>query len=463
MHMAGQHRKTIATALVAIAVSVTLVLGQATGAAMHSLVTLVNTVIGIGGSSDPLSERLPAKLNQTVVPPGYTYIASAYPATLDMTDSVRVGMPVLRDHVTTTMTTTSGKILVAGYSEGSLLSEQLKRELASSSDPPSPLDLSFLQIGTPFIPNGGIFARFPGLSIPGIIPGISIPGMGPTEPTQYNTTYVINEYDPYGDFPAYFNPVALLNTLLAHNYAHKDNSYDPLDPQAEGNYVKVVENSAGGFDTYILAPNSRLPLLGPIRDIAARLGLTNVSERLLGAIEPLLRVIIDMAYTDRENLYPEVRTPFSLFTPPHKIVEALNAVPGAVREGLENLTGKKPTPVAPSTEVTTAIDDAPPATTALRSVPDPAPAPTPVIESDDKPDAKTELPAPTTAKKKPKAGPLERALRGTIRTVFGGKKPAAGTPGPDTATPDSTDEGPRTAPDTGGSDQDNRDAGAEAA
>jgi diacyltrehalose acyltransferase len=448
--MAGQRRRTLTTALVAIAVSVALVLGQSTGAAMHSLVTLVNTVIGIGGGKDNMSARLPIKLNNTVVPPEYRYIGSAYPATLDMTTSVRVGMPVLRGHLSDTFRDSPGPIIVGGYSEGALLVEQLKREVAASSNPPSREILSFLQIASPFIPNGGIFARFPGLNIPGIIPGVAIPGMGPAEPTQYDSTYVTKEYDPYGDFPAYFNPVALLNTLLGHQYAHVDTSYNPLDPQAEDNYVTVVKNSAGGFDTYILAPSRHLPLLGPIRDIAARLGVTKVSERLLGAIEPLLRIIVDMAYTDRENLKPGVRKSFSLFTPPHKIVEALHAVPGALTEGLENLVGKKRTPVAPSTALAAADDDNAPT---LRSVPDLTPAPE--IESDAKSDAKSEFATTTVKKKKPVAGPLERALRGTIRTVFGGKKPAAETTVPDTTTPDSSDDS--------GSDQDSRDGGAEAA
>lgn len=421
--MAGAHRRAFTTALAAIVLALALIGGHAT---TGPLVGLVNTVIGVGGSSDPVSERLPAKLNQTVVPPGYTYLGTAYPATLNMDHSVRVGMPVLHQQ----LATTSGKVLVAGYSLGALLVERLKRDVAASADPPSRLDLSFLQIATPFIPNGGIFARFPGFFIPNIVSA-----MGPAQPTQYDTTYIVNEYDPYGDFPAYFNPVALLNAALAHHYAHLDTSYDPMDPQDEANHVKVVQNSAGGVDTYILVPNPRLPLLGPVRDVAHHLGLTPVTERLLGAIEPLLRVIIDMAYTDREYLNPDVRTPFSMITPPHKIREALLAVPGAVREGLENLLGIERTPVTPPA--------APPVSATIAQ---PAAAPEP--EPEDETAAEDELESPPAVEKKPGGGPVI-TLKDSPRSAFGGNRMS-----PRTA------QSPARSSETG---QDSRDRGAEAA
>ena len=435
--MAGSRLRTLTTALFAVVVSIALVCGQAIGAnGFGPLVGLVNTVIGIGGSSDPLSERLPAKLNNTVVPVGDTYIGTEYPASLNLDRSVRIGMPVLHQH----LVTTSGKVLVAGYSLGALLVEQLKRDVAESDEPPSPLDLSFLQIATPFVPNGGIFARFPGIAIPDVVSP-----MGPGQPTQYNTTYVVNEYDLWGDFPAYFNPVAILNAVLGHEYAHVDNWYDAVDPTAAANHVKVVTNSAGGTDTYVLVPASRLPLLGPLRDLAHHLGVSAGAERLLGAIEPLLRVIVDMGYTDRLNLNPEVRKPFSLFTPPHKIAEALNAVPGAVREGLENLLGITRTPAAPAV--------APPAAAAaVQPASQPASVPESAVQSETAPEDEAtsddaELETPPSTRKTP-GGPVV-TLRDGPRSAFGGNRTA-----PKTA------QSPARSQKSG---QDTRDAGAEAA
>lgn len=59
-------------------------------------------------------------------------------------------------------------------------------------------------------------------------------------------------------------------------------------------------------------------------------------EPELDLIEPALRVLIDMGYTDRENLNPATPTRFSLITPPKKIIGAAAALPGAVEDGVEN-------------------------------------------------------------------------------------------------------------------------------
>lgn len=435
--MAESRLRTLTATLFAVVVSIALVCGQALGVGgFRPLVGLVSTVIGVGGSSDPLSERLPAKLSNTVVPVGDTYIGTEYPASLNLDRSVRIGMPVLHQH----LVTTSGKVLVAGYSLGALLVEQLKRDVAASDDPPSPLDLSFLQIATPFVPNGGVFARFPGIAIPNVVSP-----MGPGQPTQYNTTYVVNEYDLWGDFPAYFNPVSILNAVLGHEYAHVDTWYDAVDPTDPANHVTVVPNSAGGTDTYILVPASRLPLLGPLRDIAYHLGVSAPAERLLGLIEPLLKVIVDMGYTDRLNLNPEVRTPFSLFTPPHKIVEALNAVPGAVREGLENLLGIKRPPVAPSATAQSATAPQPDVQTETVQTEDVQTDATAEDETTSEDDEQLET--PPTVKKTP-GGPVV-TLRDGPRSAFGGNRT-----GPKTA------QSPARSEKSG---QDSRDGGAEAA
>ena len=69
----------------------------------------------------------------------------------------------------------------------------------------------------------------------------------------------------------------------------------------------------------------------------------------------MLRLLVDMGYTDRENLNPEVPVKFSLITPPARIIETIAQVPGALGQGVNNLTtggGSLPTsipaPVAPT-------------------------------------------------------------------------------------------------------------------
>lgn len=330
-----------------------LVLGHAI--VPNTAVALANSVIGAGGRDDVHAERVPAKLSGTVIPDGYGYRPVTYPATLDLAGSRDVGaaamLAALRD------LDDDGHLIVVGYSEGTLVAERVRRDLQTKAVHPAPgedwvpdrTQLSFVMVGSPFTPNGGMYGRFPGFSVPFVIDAV-----GPSEPTRYDTVYHTLEYDPYGDFPAYFNPLALLNSALAVQYAHPDRTYDPLDPTTAPIASTTVTNGAGGTDTYVLYRNLHLPLLAPLRDLAARMGLTRFTEPVLGAVEPLLRLAVDMAYTDRTYADAARHVPFSFVTPTSRIVETLMAVPGAVSQGIANATsGARPTPqsrVAPAPE-----------------------------------------------------------------------------------------------------------------
>lgn len=298
-----------------------------TGVFLGLIHTSLGTVIGIGGRGDPTSANIPAKLNDTVVPPGYTYDPINYPASIQLSASTAISGPKTYDEILTR----SQPIIVAGYSEGTLGAEFAKRRLLANGTGPLPSQLSFLMIASPFAPNGGIFERFPGISVPFIVGN-----MGPAAPSAYNSTFITNEYDPYADFPAYFNPLSLANSLLGVMYAHPDAYYDSYIPGTTPAIVTSVTNSAGGQDTYVFITNPDLPLLAPLRQGAGAIGLTPLVKPLLDAVEPLLRVLVDMGYTDRQNLSPEQKTPFSLFTPLPKIVEALTAIPGALQQGATN-------------------------------------------------------------------------------------------------------------------------------
>jgi hypothetical protein len=344
-------RKAVLTVALAAGISSALVLGQATNSSL--LVQLTNTVIGIGGRDDSTSIRVPDKLSGTVRPASYSYQGINYPASLMLSDSARDGLPKLHDAITSRPR--EPYLIVAGYSEGTLVAELERRRLQAlnPSDAPSKYQLSFVMIASPFAPNGGIFGRFPGISIP-----VIVDGMGPGLPTRYDTLYVANEYDPYADFPAYFNPLALLNSLLAVQYSHPDQYYDAINPGTTPASVTVVHNSAGGYDTYMLVHSQYLPLLGPLRQAASAVFLTPFTEPVLSAFEPLLRILVDMSYTDRLNLDPATPTPFSLITPPGKILEALGAVPGALAEGLANLLSGGQLAIAPTNQKVNALSAA---------------------------------------------------------------------------------------------------------
>ena len=355
--------------ITAAAVSTVLVFGHATNnTADNSQVQLAAAAtIGIGGRGDPAAAKVPNKLQGNVVPKvpkvpeDFAYIPVNYPASFFIDSSVAAGVPVLdrtiRNPSCGDPAETCTFLLVVGYSEGTIVAEKVRRNLVPDADGAPPKDgLQFVMIASPNVPNGGIFSRFPGLKIP-----FFVTSNGAAQPSPYGTTYATNEYDPYSDFPAYFNPLSLLNSLFALAYVHPDQYYDSIDYDpltGTGTtpvLVKPVTNSAGGTDKYVFVPAAHLPLLAPARQIFGALGLTPLTEPVLAAIEPVLRLLVDMGYTDRQNLNPEVPVKFSLITPPARIIGTIAKVPGALGQGVNDLTtgsGSLPTsipaPVAPT-------------------------------------------------------------------------------------------------------------------
>ena len=235
-------RKAVLAGVAAAGLSGALVLGHATNNTVDNLAFRLtaspDTALAVGGLFDTASDRVRFKLQGAVIPDGYTYHGIDYPATMNLQGSRIAGANTL--HLAITSLSDAPHLLVASYSEGTLVAEQVRRDLqaADPDDPftPSPDQLSFLQLASPFAPNGGIYNRFPGVSIPGVTDA-----MGAGQPTRYDTTYVSLMYDSYADFPAYFNPFALLNSALAIRYAHPDPAYDPIDAANSPSYVTTVQ------------------------------------------------------------------------------------------------------------------------------------------------------------------------------------------------------------------------------
>ncbi len=430
-----------------VALCCALLVSPATNITSSFVVGLMNTVIGIGGRGDPTSANIPAKLNHTVVPPGYTYLPIDYPASIQLSASTTVSGPKVYNAITSRP---GEQLIVAGYSEGSLGAEWAKRRLLANGTGPAPSQLSFVMIGSPFAGNGGIFERFPGMNVPFIVNN-----QGPSAPSPYDTTFYTREYDPYADFPAYFNPLSLANSLLGVMYAHPDAYYDSYIPGTTPAIVTVVpDNGAGGTDTYVFIKTPDLPLLVPLRIGAGAIGLTPLVKPLLDAVEPLLRVLVDMGYTDRDNLHPEKKTPFSLFTPLSKIIETLNAIPGALQEGADNfvddirselhLPALAATPAASPPVTTLAASDkktAAPSPVAA-TVEDKPAANTKVDETDTKTDVKTDT--KTDVQSEPKSdvkGEPAQAPSATP-TTDAEQKPVSGEPEPKSAKPQADPDAP---------------------
>ena len=100
-------------------------------------------------------------------------------------------------------------LVIFGYSQSALIANREKRKLAEQypTGTTAP-DIDFVLGGDPNLPNGGFFARFPGLYIP--ILDWTLNGPAPTD-TQFDTVEIIHEYDFMADFPLYpLNGIAVV-------------------------------------------------------------------------------------------------------------------------------------------------------------------------------------------------------------------------------------------------------------
>ncbi|CRZ17649.1 PE-PPE domain-containing protein [Mycolicibacterium neworleansense] len=314
-------------------------------------------VVGVGGKDDTLSARIPNKFDGNYVPYNGEFAGPAadryypvhYSATLPIDSSVATGRAPLIAQVAEARTAVGpdGTIYIVSYSEGTIVAEKYKRELTAGTAPPPGGNVEFVYIAAPTVPNGGIYARFPNT---GPLALLGFTSTGAAAPTAYDQTFITVEYDPVGDFPAYANPLSLANAAAGFIYLHGDPTPDATDlNDPDAIIVTPVDKEGGGTDTYILVKTEHLPLLQPFRDFSTALNATAYTEPVLGAIEPTLRLGVDMGYTDRDYSDPATPTRFSLITPPKRIIETVNALPGAIQEGAENFNGGSPSPASPST------------------------------------------------------------------------------------------------------------------
>lgn len=160
------------------------------------------------------------------------------------------------------------------------------------------------------------------------------------------------QYDPLSDFPAWGNPVSLLNAgaaLLFPTYILRGLTLtglvsaltDQATPQLAEALAAVAAGDPLALNLYLTLPTSSLPLLEPIRLPVDALNLVtgmNFNNPVATALEPALKILTNLGFTDvdQDNGYErtldqaDVITPFG--TLPSNIDWA--RVPGDVFEAL---------------------------------------------------------------------------------------------------------------------------------
>ncbi len=88
--------------------------------------------------------------------------------------------------------------VVFGYSQSATIATLEKRALAAQYPVGTGPDVSFVLIGNPNRPNGGVLERFDGASIP--ILGVTFSGATPTD-TQFQTVDITRQYDGWSGLP----------------------------------------------------------------------------------------------------------------------------------------------------------------------------------------------------------------------------------------------------------------------
>jgi hypothetical protein len=200
--------------------------------------------------------------------------------------------------------------LVEGYSQSASIAV-LEKEYLSTLAPDQRPDVSFLLLGNPNQPDGGLVERFVGLDIPGIGPAFN--GAMPTD-TGLATIDITNQYDGFADIPQFpINPIADLNALLGIAYAHGAYgggifpqeipfmwppdlpSAAPLEGPYADEYVlgsTQIVQQIDGDTTFYFIPTTDLPLLDPLRSLG-------VPEPVLNIFQPALQVLVEYGY-DRD-------------------------------------------------------------------------------------------------------------------------------------------------------------------
>jgi len=182
-------------------------------------------------------------------------------------------------------------LAVLGYSQSSLIASVEKRVLTLSTDSGAQLPpVSFVLLGNPIRPNGGLFSRLANLGLISWTPIDSTP-----TDTPFPTVDIARQYDFFADFPTDpTNLIAVANAVLGGAANH---DYGPVSlDRSSANYDPNTVIQHYGDTTYYLIPAKQLPLLAPLR--AAGMDV------FADALEPALRIMVELGY-DRTAPYGE--------------------------------------------------------------------------------------------------------------------------------------------------------------
>ncbi len=334
-----QRRALVAAAATASVLGLTSTTGPAVAFAADTAL-----IMGPSGVPVPPQSYVDAADNLYLVPNGYSaYTPQAlttpeqyYPVTgvnsLTPDTSIAQGVTILNDAINQQIAA-GNNVVVFGYSQSSVVASQEMAQLAASSNPPSPSQLSFVLVGDESNPNGGIIERF---EVPGA--PLSLPSLGatfndaPTASNTYPTAVYTQEYDGFADFPEY--PIDLLSDLNAYVGVFTQHfGYADLTPQQISSAI-ALPTTGNTTTQYYMVPTTDLPLLDPVRLLPI------IGDPLADLLQPDLTVLVNLGYGSITNGWSpgpaNVPTPFGLFPTNINPADVLAALANGAVQGVTN-------------------------------------------------------------------------------------------------------------------------------
>jgi len=254
---------------------------------------------------------------------------------LELDPSLAQGVTILHDTINQQIAQ-GNNLVVLGYSQSSTISTMVMRDLLAlpADQQPTADQLSFVLLGAPNNPNGGLFERMDVLTdgsyptIPSL--GITFNGAIPDDAPWATAVYTL-EYDGYADFPKYpINFLADLNAVLGIIYEHT--IYPDLTAEQLATAIELpLSEDYTGNAQYFMIPSEILPLLMPLQSIPV------FGQPLYDLLEPAMRVLVNLGYgsiTDGWASGPaDVATPFELFPTDLNWGEVLTALGNGAQDG----------------------------------------------------------------------------------------------------------------------------------
>jgi len=238
--------------------------------------------------------------------------------------SVAKGVTLLNNAINSTLFNQPlNSAVVFGYSQSATIATNEINALMAAGSPYQG-HLSFMLIGDPNNPVGGILERFPGF----YIPFLDVAFNGATPPNSpYPTSIYTLQYDGIADLPQYpLNLVSDLNAFMGYFFIH--GSYPDLTASQVANAVPLPTSPGyTGQTQYYMLMSQNLPLLEPIRAIPY------AGPPIADIFQPDLRVLVDLGYGDfgRGANYANIPTPAGLFDLPNPFTVVPDLALGAVQ------------------------------------------------------------------------------------------------------------------------------------